>query len=99
MEFNEKLVGPVEITQNTIFYGEVDGDVFVKGGATLMFKGLITGSLTIEDKSYVDVVGQINKDVINKGILKIYGKVEGVILDPDKRATYNGKAIVENKKI
>jgi hypothetical protein len=79
LEEHRKIDGDATITQDTRLYGLITGSVTVEAGAKLVVHGMVGGDLIVSDGSLVQVYGTVFGDIINRGDLKVIGKVRGQI--------------------
>lgn len=60
--------------------GQVTGTTIVKSGATLVCHGQLSGGLIIESNARAIIHGQVSRNVINNGLLELYGQVSGKLI-------------------
>lgn len=85
---NENLV----IIEDSSISGQVHGSVTVMEHKNLQLHGVIIGTLNIMKNAEVFIHGRIKGNIVNSGMLYVFGMVEGSIL-----TNVTGKTVISDR--
>jgi hypothetical protein len=85
---NRQHLGDLIVQRDDEIFGQVTGTTYVRSGATLIARGQLSGGLIIDAGGHAIVHGQVSRNVVNHGILTVYGQISGRVLgNPPDNAT------------
>src|SRR3954470_22824463 len=76
------------VTEHSAFNGRAKAGATVVRRVHLDLSGVVIGDLTIEEGASAEVRGRVIGDIINRGVISIYGTVEGSVRDEPSGWSY-----------
>ncbi len=96
IEINTNIKQDVTIDQQTKLLGMITGNVVIDNSSNFIVHGTINGSIMINEGSSLFTYGTINGDIINHGECKIYGIVNGKLIQSGGQFDIDNKAIIND---
>ncbi|MBV9828325.1 MAG: hypothetical protein JO001_22050 [Alphaproteobacteria bacterium] len=79
MEVHDKVVGPYFVDVEVDFFGEIDGNAYVRPHGILNLYGVLTGDLHVQAGGCATIHGIVTGFVENAGAsVEVYGRVGGI---------------------
>lgn len=88
--------GSLIVFSDTVIIGQQVGPVVLQPRSELFVKGLILGDLEIEAGASCTVHGTVIGNIKNRGTLKVYGLVNGEIINENGSVSVDANAKVLN---
>jgi hypothetical protein len=83
------------VTSDRIIGDIVTSEIDVSNGATLTIRGIVNGNIKIHKSSTVIIEGIVNGNIINGGLCKIYGMVNGIPIEQGGEFVIDKKAQIK----
>lgn len=71
----------IVIDNETNLTGMITGNVTVDNASNFIIQGMVNGNLTVQCNSTLLVHGTINGNIINSGLCKVFGVVNGKLIE------------------
>ncbi len=84
----------VVIDSETTLTGMVTGNVTVDNASNFIVYGMINGDVIVQVNSALLVHGTINGNIVNSGLCKVFGIVNGKLIDKGGRFDIDSKAVI-----
>jgi cytoskeletal protein CcmA (bactofilin family) len=88
----------MKITADKIIGDIVTTDIEVSNGATLTIHAIFNGKMKINKDSIVIVHGIVNGFIVNEGLCKIFGVVNGELIEQGGQFIIDEKASINSKQ-
>ena len=86
------------IDSPTKLVGMISGNVSLENSTDFLIEGFINGDITVQSNSTLIVHGTINGNIINAGLVKIFGRINGKLIENGGSFEIDPKAIIKTKE-
>ena len=97
IEITNHVEQDVTINSDANLHGMISGNVSIEKPAVFMVHGMVNGNITIQNNSTLIVHGTINGNIINMGHCKIFGMVDGSLIENGGKFDIDPKAQISSR--
>ena len=90
------MTDTILIQENKRIGNIVTADIEVSNSSTLIVGGIVNGQITIHKLATVIVDGIVNGDIVNAGVCKIFGTINGRLIENNGHFEIDKDALINS---
>jgi len=80
-EITKHIKEDITIESNTNLHSMVSGNISVSQSVEFIVHGTVNGNIVVQNNSLLIIHGTVNGNIINSGLCKIFGMINGKLID------------------